>query len=236
MIPRYSDMVPALREMVRGFPEGFDVNIGNLPYCIAPDLAPFIHHDGEPTLTVAVDGVGGRSSPWDKYAVKRRDKSQPPACATCALASRCSGVFDAYRHFHGTDELAPISRERLREIDPAGKLLSSSAPGPAAPYGAIPAGQPVARTVGLRLGRLRERAPFGALVWGSTTVSEGGARVEIAFSGPGREQATVWLAETEGKPSGGYRVDAGEATPALVEGLRAIMDALRVRPGVVARP
>ncbi len=47
MIPRYSDMVPALTEMARGFPPGFDVNVGNLPYCIAPELEPLLHQYGE---------------------------------------------------------------------------------------------------------------------------------------------------------------------------------------------
>src|SRR5262249_40691616 len=99
MIPRYSDMVPALGEMVRGFPEGFDVNIGNLPYCIAPELSRFIHHDGERTLTIAVDRQKELSRPWDKYLVKRRDKMKPESCKACVFESRCSGVFEAYKHF-----------------------------------------------------------------------------------------------------------------------------------------
>jgi hypothetical protein len=41
----------------------------------------------------------------------------------------------------------------------------------------------------------------------------------------------VWMTETRGRAAGGYRVDAGEPTPALVEGLRAVVDALRARPG-----
>ncbi len=67
MIPRYSDMVPALDRDGEGLPRGFDVNIGNLPYCIAPDLVHIIHHDGERTMTIAVDGEKTRSRPWDKY-------------------------------------------------------------------------------------------------------------------------------------------------------------------------
>ena len=224
MIPRYSDMVSALTEMVRGFPEGFDVNVGNLPYCVAPHLARVIHHDGEPTLTVAVDGDGTQSAPWDKYQVKRRDKIKPEACSACALAPRCSGVFDAYRAFHGTAELRPITREQLRALG-----LEGPAPAPPLPGG-------VARSIGVRLLRLRQRAPFGALVWRDVTVTEGGARAEVAFDGPAGERATLWLTETAGRPAGGYRVDAGGATAALVEGLREIMDALRVRPGPVARP
>ncbi len=229
MIPRYSDMVPALTAMVRGFPEGFDVNIGNLPYCVAPHLAPFVHHDGEATVTVTVDDEGERSTPWDKYAVKRRDKSKPESCSACALTAQCSGVFDVYRQFYGVEELVPITRERLREIDPEGRLLPKvEAPAPVLT-------QAVARSIGIRLARLRQRAPFGALVWGDVTVSEGGGRAEIGFDGPAGERATVWLTEAAGRAAGGYRVDAGGATPALVEGLREIMDALRVRPGLVAR-
>jgi MoaA/NifB/PqqE/SkfB family radical SAM enzyme len=322
MIPRYSDMVPALGEMVRGFPEGFDVNLGNLPYCIAPHLARFIHHDGERTLTIAMDGEGELSRPWDKYLMKRRDKSKPPSCRTCVFESRCSGVFEAYRHFHGTDELVPVTMERLRAIDPERRflalhlrpLLATLARWePPAPFarvtatetgdaevtlvltGATPevgarlavalrppcrgegsfdlfsvqvldlpadrdvaratlralwaelaaAGHPVvyplgddaaggvARSVAARLGRLRERAPFGALVWQDVRVSEGGRRAEASFEGPAGERATVWLSEAGGRAAGGYRVDTGEPTVALVAGLRAIMEALQGRGGEI---
>ena len=226
MIPRYSDMVPALTDMVRGFPEGFDVNIGNLPYCVAPHLARFIHHDGESTITIAVDGDKEISAPWDKYEVKRRDKSKPESCGACVLEARCSGVFDAYRAFHGTDELVPVTAEKLREVDPDGTLLPAPAP-PAMPT------ERVARSIGARLARMRQGAPFGALRWREVLVSEGGARAEVVFDGPAGERATVWLTETAGRPAGGYRVDGGAATPALVDGLRAVMDALRVRPGAI---
>ena len=341
MIPRYSDMVPALTEMVGGFPEGFDVNVGNLPYCIAPHLARVIHHDGEHTVTIAMDGAGELSRPWDKYLVKRRDKSKPASCRTCVFESRCSGVFEAYRHFHGTDELVPVSLERLRAIDPERRFLALHLRPllgalarwqPPAPFahvtatetgdaevtlaitgldggsarrsaelcpqtpGAAPDAGPrltvalrpprggagsfdhfsvhvlelpadravareglrglwaelagqghrvlhplgddaaigVARSVGARLARLRERAPFPALVWRDVRVLEEGRRAEATFEGPAGERATVWLMEANGRATGGYRVDAGEATPALVEGLRAIMEALRGRPEVVA--
>lgn len=317
MIPRYSDMVPALEAMVRGFPEGFDVNVGNLPYCIAPELARWIHHDGERTLTIAVDGENKLSRPWDKYLVKRRDKMKPDTCGACVFESRCSGVFEAYRHFHGTDELVPITPERLRAVDPERRFLALHLRPllaklgvwkPPAPFahltmtetgdaeitlvltGALPSdGQrlaialrpsataaafdqfgvhildqqgdraaalaalralcgelakhgprvihpigddafiPVARTIGARILRLRERAPFGALAWRDVIVSERGYRAEATFEGPAGERATVWLAEQSGKPSGGYRVDTAEPTPDLVEGLRAIMAALKPR-------
>ncbi len=85
---------------------------------------------------------------------------------------------------------------------------------------------PVARSVGARLGRLRAHAPFGELVWESVAIVGGGRRAEASFCGPAGERATVWLAEQSGRATGGYRVDAGEPTPALVEGLRAVMKAL----------
>jgi MoaA/NifB/PqqE/SkfB family radical SAM enzyme len=124
MLPRYSDMVPHLEAMVRGFPEGFDVNIGNVPYCIAPTLAPWIHHDGESTLTVSVDERDALSRPWDKYEVKRRDKVKPASCASCVFDGLCSGVFETYRDFYGLDELVPITSARLREVDPALRLFA----------------------------------------------------------------------------------------------------------------
>lgn len=126
MLPRYADLAAPLTAMVQGFESvspGFDVNIGNLPYCVAPALAPWIHHDGESTFTVAVDAKDALSEPWDKYAVKRRDKVKPTACATCVFDDRCSGVFETYARFYGTGELTPITPERLVTLDPAQRLF-----------------------------------------------------------------------------------------------------------------
>jgi hypothetical protein len=127
-LPRYSSLAAPFRRMVRGFPDGFDVNIGNLPFCIAPDLAPWIHHDGEPTETVAVDGDGELSKPWNKYLVKRRDKLKPERCRECVLDARCSGVFETYADFYGLDELSPIDGATLRRLDPRGRLFGLWAP------------------------------------------------------------------------------------------------------------
>jgi len=124
MIPRYSLMVPALERMVQGFPRGFDVNIGNLPYCIAPQLGHFIHHDGEKTMTIAVDGDKKLSKPWDKYLVKRRDKGKPESCKTCVFDGRCSGVYEKYREMYGDSEFVPVSLEKLTAVDPERKLFS----------------------------------------------------------------------------------------------------------------
>ena len=126
MLPRYADLSAPLAAMIQGFEAaspGFDVNIGNLPYCVAPSLAPWIHHDGEATFTVAVDAKDTLSEAWDKYAVKRRDKVKPTACATCVFDDRCSGVFETYARFYGTGELTPITSERLVTLDPAQRLF-----------------------------------------------------------------------------------------------------------------
>ncbi len=126
MIPRYSDLAGPLTAMVQTFETaspGFDVNIGNLPYCTAPGLAPWIHHDGEATFTVAVDSRDALSEPWDKYAVKRRDKVKPTSCADCVFDDRCSGVFETYARFYGTDELVPITPTRLATLDPAQRVF-----------------------------------------------------------------------------------------------------------------
>ena len=122
-MPHYSELVEPLREMVAGFPEGFDVNVGNLPYCVAPDLARVIHHDGEETFTVAVDGESTLSAPWDKYSVKRRDKLKPESCSACAFEPQCSGVFETYERFHGLSELVPVPLARLPELDVLGVEL-----------------------------------------------------------------------------------------------------------------
>lgn len=133
MIPRYSAMAEPLRRMVAGFEPGFDVNVGNLPYCVAPDLAPWIHHDGQHTDTIAIDGDDQLSRPWNKYLVKRRDKLKPESCRACALDARCSGVFETYAAFYGTDELRPVDARALARVDPRGRLLGLWLPALVAP-------------------------------------------------------------------------------------------------------
>jgi MoaA/NifB/PqqE/SkfB family radical SAM enzyme len=321
-IPRYGDMVPALTEMARGFPAGFDLNIGNLPYCIAPGLAGVIHHDGEPTMTVSVDGQSTLSRPWNKYLTKRRDKLKPESCRRCAFDHRCSGVFETYARLHGLGELVPLTAEDLPRIDPERRLLALhlapllapllaaplpapfatvearetgdteqtvtlagpgldlavrlGPPGPGfagfdrcslqlvrstGPTLALRAGlehlwsqlaagsltaihplgddalRPAARTVAARLGRLRAAAPFGELAWRSVILSADGYRAEARLEGPGGEAATLWLGEQQGQPTGGYRIDQGPPTPALVAGLRLALQALGVSaPRAAASP
>lgn len=194
-IPRYSDMVPALARMVRGFPRGFDVNVGNVPYCIAPELAGVIHHDGEPTDTIAIEGDDRLGRPFDKYLVKRRDKLKPPSCARCVYRDRCSGVFETYARFYGFEELVPLEA-------------------------------PLAPSIAERLARMRAASPLGSLTWGALRFLPDGHRAEIDLVGPDGERATVWLAEEGRRALGGYTLRGGqEPTPALIEGLRHVIEA-----------
>ena len=120
IIPRNADMAPYLRTMLEGFdaidPE-FDVNIGNYPYCLLPEWAHKIHHDGELTFTIAADGQSQLSAPWNKYEQKRSDKHHPEACGGCVFRGQCNGLFNKYVDFYGADEVRAISLDELRRTD-----------------------------------------------------------------------------------------------------------------------
>ena len=61
IMPRYSDMAPYYDEMLAGFDRwdpDFDVNVGNLPYCILPKWGSRIHHGGQETVTKSADATG----------------------------------------------------------------------------------------------------------------------------------------------------------------------------------
>lgn len=121
IIPRYSLMAPRYAEMLDRFDAwkpDFDINIGNFPFCLLPDHADKVHHDGELTFTISVDPDMELQPAFDKYANKREDKFHPPQCAACVFRSRCNGVFELYDELHGSDEFQPITRELLAEGDP----------------------------------------------------------------------------------------------------------------------
>jgi hypothetical protein len=161
IMPRYSDLVGPLERMIAGFPAGFDVNIGNLPYCVAPHLAPFVHHGGPPTWTVTAGdrGEGALAGGRRKYLVKQSQKTKPARCRDCVFDDRCTGVFDAYAQHFGTDELQPVSAARLAELDAGGRLFSLrtaamlrralGAAAPPAPFDRVTVSEPGPREVRL---------------------------------------------------------------------------------------
>ena len=333
MLPRYPEMVGPLTEMIERFERdrpGFDVNIGNLPYCVAPALAPWIHHDGETTFTVAVDDRDQLSAAWDKYEVKRRDKLKLTSCATCVFDGQCSGVFETYARHHGTDDLVPVTVERLAVLDPTQRmfvlhlrplvarlagwplpapfstlavheetreaevvlrvgsatgafavialrrggagvggvaatdrfsmhLLDAHDGGPAVVAllravmgrlcegGAATVLHPVADDAGFQsersaalggavdrrlaqcLGRLRAKAPFGALRWRDVRVSSEGRAASVALDAPDGNIVTLSLAVKGSGVAGGYRLarPVEHPEPALVEAVRGAIEALR---------
>lgn len=120
IMPPYAAMVEPLGRMLEGFearfPAGFDVNVGNFPFCLLPAWAHRIHHDGQPTWTIAATETE-LTGAFDKYAVKRADKTHPAGCDGCVFRSRCNGLFETYQAIHGVNEVQAVSRERLRGID-----------------------------------------------------------------------------------------------------------------------
>lgn len=112
--PRFREVAPVLISMVEGFPKGFDVNVGNLPFCVAPRLAHVTHHDGESTTLVA-QSVEGVLAPIDKYAVRGDKRAKLPSCSSCVLEPRCRGVPHPYLKFFGAEEFVPLTARRVRE-------------------------------------------------------------------------------------------------------------------------
>lgn len=149
IMPPYTDMVPHYRAMLDRFERelgpDYDINVGNLPYCLMPERADRIHHDGEATLTVAADG-DALSRPWDKYADKRRDKFHPPACASCRFRPRCNGIFHKYAEFHGVAEFQPVPVEVPRP--PLTRPVPADSP-PAMKYRTLPGSDLQLSAVGL---------------------------------------------------------------------------------------
>jgi sulfatase maturation enzyme AslB (radical SAM superfamily) len=119
IMPRYSDIAPYVATMLEGFdvidPE-FDVNVGNLPYCVLPQWAHKIHHGGQLTVIHTLDGDGGRDA-TNKYEYQRSDMQHPPQCDACVFKPECRGVADKYVQFYGMSEFQPVSLGDLRAID-----------------------------------------------------------------------------------------------------------------------
>ncbi|MEM7155600.1 MAG: radical SAM protein [Myxococcota bacterium] len=121
IMPKYSVMAPYYDEMLQGFDAwdpNFDVNIGNLPYCVLPQWGHRIHHGGENTVTQSTSSSGLENEARNKYAVHNRQRTYTERCTECAFADRCSGVFKDYIQVYGDDEFQPVSLERLRSLDP----------------------------------------------------------------------------------------------------------------------
>ncbi len=122
MLPDYPSLGAIMRQMFEDLDRvapNFDLNVGNLPYCQLPEWAHRIHHGGAKTYTVSVNGPGKLSVvAWDKYEDKRSDKLKLDSCGACAFERRCDGFVELYARRRGTEQFLPVSREKLRRLDP----------------------------------------------------------------------------------------------------------------------
>lgn len=120
IMPRYSTMAPYFAEMLADFERNdpsFDVNVGNLPYCIIPAYAHRIHHGGEETITKASDATSLEVA-VDKYEWHKSMRRHLPRCGECAFRPQCTGIFSTYLDLHGDDEFQPVSLTQLASLDP----------------------------------------------------------------------------------------------------------------------
>lgn len=118
ILPRYSDMAPYFRTMLERFETclpGFDVNVGNVPYCVLPEWADRIHHGGEETVTQSCDAEGLEAT-VDKYEWHFSMRRHTPACEGCVFRARCSGVYAEYLAMHGDGEFRAVSQDGLARI------------------------------------------------------------------------------------------------------------------------
>ena len=119
IMPRHAVMAPYFDAMLSAFEAwnpAFDVNVGNLPYCVLPQWSHRIHHGGLDTLTFASD-LENDLSGKNKYEAQHSDKRHGPRCRACAFETQCSGVFDAYHRIHGVDDLRPVTAAAWAALD-----------------------------------------------------------------------------------------------------------------------
>lgn len=209
IMPRYRDVARSLRAMAAGFAPGFEFSIGNLPQCVAPELAPHIHHGGVETQTntAGVLGAAVLAPGHDKYAEKQENKRKPERCRGCVFDAQCTGVFDQYADLYGHDELAPVVGADLAQ---SGVL-----------------------TPGLAelLDRLFAAAPFGELSWGAVSLPRRD-RLELRLDHPGGGRVHLWFDPTR-RPRAGYtleRIDPTSPPAGLADDVRRVFELVRAAP------
>lgn len=173
IMPRYTEMAPSFRAMLEGFARelpGFDVNVGNLPYCVLPEWAERIHHGGEETVTQAADAQGLEVA-VDKYDWHFSLRTHPAGCEGCAFRPRCSGVYREYLALHGDAEFRAVTPEALRARRRTQRLAEAlRAMGPARGWRAEAPREaddetvlPLQATDGARVDVVLQRSPQGAV-------------------------------------------------------------------------
>ncbi len=201
IMPRYSDLSGPLERMVRALPDRFDVNIGNLPFCVAPELAPWIHHGGAPTWTVTAsdDGAPALQAGRSLFVVKSEHKRKPESCKSCVFDHRCGGVFGLYADRFGDSELVPITTERLASLDPDRMLVAlqlrpwlKSALAGVAPW----ASRVFVEEPGPRVSRITFEASGGGRLRLELSASEGDRTAASEWFGPRGVRSRRWAQDT----------------------------------------
>lgn len=125
IMPRFAELGAPLRELTRrlqGANPQLDLNYTHVPFCVAPDLAPLLHHGGEPTVTFTAD-LAERQGVMDKYAFQASDRRKVDKCETCVFAWRCTGVPHQYLDWYGDAELTPLGPAQLQALGVAEAAL-----------------------------------------------------------------------------------------------------------------
>jgi len=220
IMPRYSDMAPYYAEMLAGFERwnpDFDVNVGNLPYCILPEWGARIHHGGQETVTKSSDATGLEDS-MNKYEWQTSLRTYLPGCADCVFRARCTGIFRVYLELHGGDEFKPVSREALAALDPQRRNFVLLVEPLLAPLRAAIAAVDLPGQWRLRHEVTEDRSRRVEIV----LAHQGNAPVRLRFMPPGRGQAPVLH-------SAAYDVDADADLAVPVEALTELLEWLRGR-------
>ena len=181
IMPDYGELGRVLGrtfERLEELAPGFDVRVGNLPFCQLPKWAHRIYHGGVKTFTASADGAGEVSTAWDKYEDKRSDKQKLESCAGCIFDAQCDGFFELYGRRRGTAAFVPVTAEALQHID----------------VDALP------RPIATRYDRLR-RNPSPAPGWRLLTAraDQDDRGLRLTYMGPDDTETTLYLHEHAGR-------------------------------------
>ena len=112
---RYAEAVPHLRKAwklleARGLRRRTPT-IVNAPPCVAPELEPWIADWSAEEAGDALTRPGAAT--LDLMAMKGAQKTKGPACASCALESRCLGFEREYAGRYGDADFVPVAKKSL---------------------------------------------------------------------------------------------------------------------------
>lgn len=230
IMPRYSDMAPYYADMLDGFERwnpDFDINVGNLPYCVIPEWASRVHHGGQQTVTKSSDSDGLEDA-MNKYEWQASLRTHLPGCAACVFRSRCTGIFRGYLALHGPDEFRPISRDELLARDPERRNFVLLVEPLLAPLRAALAGGSVPDGWRLQQEITEDRRRRVEMVF--THAAGGGVR--LTFSAAGRGRLPVLHSTAYDLDADADLAVAPDALAALFEWLRAQLAAAPDAPAV----